>query len=259
MIKALFLDIDGTLVSFKTHAIPQSTIKALEILRNKGIKLYISTGRPRAAINNLGDLRFDGYITMNGSYCYGDDKDEVVYKSPIPSEDVNTLLDILSVEKDCPCVIVREHNMFICNPNEKMDEFIEMLKFPRVPAISIEEARKEEVFQLSPFFSLEQEEKYLPLMTHCESSRWYPSFTDIVRKGNSKQLGMDKILEYLGISLDETMAFGDGGNDISMLRHAHIGIAMGNANQEVKNSADYVTDSIDDDGLWNALKHYNLI
>ena len=55
------------------------------------------------------------------------------------------------------------------------------------------------------------------------------------------------------------MAFGDGGNDISMLRHAGIGIAMGNANDTVKASANYVTDSVDEDGIWNALKHFNLI
>lgn len=258
MIKALFFDIDGTLVSFSTHTIPQSSINALTELRSKGLKIFISTGRPRVAINNLGNLFFDGYITMNGSYCYGEN-DEVIYRSPIPQEDVETIFSILSAEKDCPCVVVRENQMFICNPNAQIDEFIRLLKFPQVPVISIEEATKEEIFQLSPFFSLEQEQKYLPLLAHCESSRWYPTFTDIVCKGNSKQLGMDKIIERFGIRLEETMSFGDGGNDISMLRHAGIGVAMGNATQQVKESADYVTDSVDEDGIWNALKHFGII
>ena len=66
MIKAVFFDIDGTLVSFKTHAIPQSTIEALAALRERGIKVFIATGRPLVAINNLGDQVFDGYVTMNG-------------------------------------------------------------------------------------------------------------------------------------------------------------------------------------------------
>lgn len=149
--------------------------------------------------------------------------------------------------------------MFFCNPNAQTAAFIQMLKFPDVPEISVEDAGKKEIFQLSPFFTLEEEEKYLPLMPHCESSRWYPTFTDIVCKGNSKQLGMDKIMERFGFTLEETMAFGDGGNDISMLRHAGIGIAMGNANDTVKASANYVTDSVDEDGIWNALKHFNLI
>ena len=77
MIKALFFDIDGTLVSFKTHQIPVSTIEALEAAKAKGIQIFISTGRPRVIINNLAALQerklIDGYITMNGAYCFVDD------------------------------------------------------------------------------------------------------------------------------------------------------------------------------------------
>ena len=70
MVKAIFFDIDGTLVSFETHKIPASTQEALKTLRDKGIKIFIATGRPQCLINNLGDLEFDGYITVNGSYCF---------------------------------------------------------------------------------------------------------------------------------------------------------------------------------------------
>ena len=65
--------------------------------------------------------------------------------------------------------------------------------------------------------------------------------------------------EKLGVSKEETMAFGDGGNDIGMLRHAGIGIAMGNAKDDVKASADYVTTSVDEDGIFKALKHFGVI
>ena len=132
MIKALFFDIDGTLVSFNTHTIPQSTLNAIAELRKKGLKLFISTGRPRVAINNLGNLEFDGYITMNGSYCFGEN-DEVIYKSPIPKSDVETMLGILKKERNCPCVIVHEKEMSFCNPNAQTAAFIQMLKFPDVP------------------------------------------------------------------------------------------------------------------------------
>ena len=57
MVKAIFFDIDGTLVSFKTHEVPRSTIDALDILRKKGIKVFIATGRHYSSINNLGDLK----------------------------------------------------------------------------------------------------------------------------------------------------------------------------------------------------------
>ena len=55
------------------------------------------------------------------------------------------------------------------------------------------------------------------------------------------------------------MAFGDGGNDITMLQHVAVGVAMGNANPEVKEIADYITDDVDSDGIWNALKHFGVI
>ena len=70
MIKALFFDIDGTLVSFNTHAIPQTTIEAIAAAKAKGIRIFIATGRPAVIINNLSALQdrglIDGYITMNG-------------------------------------------------------------------------------------------------------------------------------------------------------------------------------------------------
>lgn len=65
--------------------------------------------------------------------------------------------------------------------------------------------------------------------------------------------------EYLGLDISETMAFGDGGNDISIIREAGIGVAMGNANEEVKAMADYVTSSVDEDGVKNALVHFGII
>ena len=70
-IKALFFDIDGTLVSFQTHRIPQSTVEALEKAKQNGVNIYISTGRPIILITNLGQIEhlIDGYITTNGARC----------------------------------------------------------------------------------------------------------------------------------------------------------------------------------------------
>ena len=89
--------------------------------------------------------------------------------------------------------------------------------------------------------------------------RWHPAFVDIVAPGGGKDLGMDVILEHFGIDLSETMAFGDGENDLPMLRHAGIGVAMGNAEQMVKDEAGYVTGSVDEDGILTALEHFGLL
>ena len=103
------------------------------------------------------------------------------------------------------------------------------------------------------------EQSILPAIPNCELGRWHPAFVDVTAKGNTKQRGIDEIIRHFGIRLDETMAFGDGGNDISMLRHAGIGVAMGNANESVKSVADYVTTSVDNNGIANALKHFEIV
>jgi Predicted hydrolases of the HAD superfamily len=84
-------------------------------------------------------------------------------------------------------------------------------------------------------------------------------FADVNIKGMSKSKGIDAMLKYYNIPLSQSMAFGDGGNDITMLRHAAIGVAMGDASDAVKQAADYVTDTVDDNGVVNALKYFNLL
>lgn len=256
MIKALFFDIDGTLVSFKTHTIPSSTIDAINQAKQKGLKVFISTGRPKVIINNLGPLKFDGFITINGAYCFIGD--EVIYKNSIPREDVEAVIKQVE-NNNLTSVFVTKDNMKVANPSDLSTEFSKDLAIPQLPNVSIEEILKQEIFQISPFITEEQETDFMKLLPGCASNRWHPTFTDIVAKGNGKQRGIDEIISRIRIKLEETMAFGDGGNDISMLRHAAIGVAMGNARDQVKAAADYVTDTVDNDGIWKAFKHFNLI
>lgn len=261
MTKALFFDIDGTLVSFKTHAIPASTIEALTLAHEKGIQIFIATGRPTLIINNLGELQnrglIDGYITMNGGYCYVGDK--IIYKSPIPETDVQTMARI-SREKGYACIFVGEHEAWVCQPDDELRQiFYNFLGVKEFPEVSFEEATSHEIYQLTPFFSAEDEKEIAPQMPNSEFGRWYHTFVDITAKGNTKQNGIDQFIKHFGFTLEETMAFGDGGNDIGMLRHAGIGIAMGNAKDDVKASADYVTATVDEDGIFKAMKHFGII
>ena len=261
MTKALFFDIDGTLVSFQTHVIPASTIEALTLAHEKGIQIFISTGRPTLIINNLDELQsrglIDGYITMNGGYCYVGD--EIIYKSPIPKEDVQTMARICQ-ERGYACIFVGEHEALVCQPNNELRQiFYNFLGVKEFPVVDFDEALSHEIYQLTPFFSPEDELTIAPQMPQSEFGRWYHSFVDITAKGNTKQNGIDEFIKHFGFKLEETMAFGDGGNDIGMLRHAGVGIAMGNAKDDVKASADYVTTSVDEDGIAKALKHFGVI
>ena len=261
MTKALFFDIDGTLVSFETHRIPSSTIEALEAAHANGHKIFIATGRPKAIINNLSELQdrnlIDGYITMNGAYCFVGE--EVIYKSAIPQKEVKAMAAFCE-KKGVPCIFVEEHDISVCQPNELVKKiFYDFLHVNIIPTVSFEEVTQKEIIQMTPFITDEQEKEVLPEIPTCEVGRWYPAFADVTAKGDTKQKGIDEIIRHFGLKLEDTMAFGDGGNDISMLRHAAISVAMGQAKEDVKQAATYITDSVDDNGISNALKHFGII
>lgn len=261
MTKALFFDIDGTLVSFNSHRIPQSTIEALIAAHANGHKLFIATGRPKVIINNIPELQelgiIDGYITMNGAYCFIGD--QVIYKEAIPKADVRTLA-MYCQEQSAASFFVGEHHLSICQPNLLVKEiFYDFLQVEEAPISHFEEVIEQEIFQMTPFLTAEQENEVTHLMPTCEFGRWHPAFADVTARGNTKQKGIDEMIRVLGIPLESTVAIGDGGNDISMLRHAGIGVAMGQASEAVKAAANYVTSSVDEDGIKKALLHLNLI
>ena len=182
---------------------------------------------------------------MNGAYCFVGE--EVIYKSAIPQEEVKAMAAFCE-KKGVPCIFVEEHNISVCQPNEMVKKiFYDFLHVNVIPTVSFEEASNKEVIQMTPSIPT------------CEIGRWYPAFADVTAKGDTKQKGIDEIIRYFGIRLEETMSFGDGGNDISMLRHAAIGVAMGQAKEDVKAAADYVTVPIDEDGISKAMKHFGII
>jgi HAD-superfamily hydrolase, subfamily IIB len=258
MIKAIFFDIDGTLVSFKTHRIPDSTKKSIEKIRNKGIKVFIATGRHFSVINNLDNTEFDGYITLNGCYCL-QGTDNVIFKKSIDRSDIHNFIDYLQQRKDFPCLFVEEHTLSVNYIDHEMKYLMNLLKQDMMPVNTLDYYRDQELFQLTAFFKNSQEDEIMSLLPNCSAMRWYPTFADVIAKGVDKGIGIDQFCRYYGFSTEEVMAFGDGGNDIEMLRHAGIGIAMGNANDDVKQAADYVTDSVDNDGILKALQHFGLI
>lgn len=259
MIKAVFFDIDGTLVSFKTHKVPQSTVDALSELRQKGIKVIIATARLLKQIDNLGDLQFDGMITVNGSYCI-DTQNNVIAEHFIPKTDLESLVDYEKNILHFSYAFLTDAGTFVNCIDDKVKQISELTNSPYPTACDLSDMVNEKVFQLKLYVDKETELKIMSeTLQNCESSRWHENFANVNVGGINKSVGVDEFLKYYNISKSETMAFGDGGNDIEMLQHAGIGIAMGNANDEVKDIADYVTTSVDEDGIANALCHFGLI
>ena len=100
-------------------------------------------------------------------------------------------------------------------------------------------------------------ERHFPEVTLRMFSQNYGA--DVIENGYSKAEGLKRLCEYYGVDLKDTYAFGDSMNDYEILVEAGTGIAMGNAREELKAAADYVTTAIGDDGIWNACVHFGLI
>ena len=257
---ALFFDIDGTLVSFKTHEIPASTIFALTQAKANGHKIFISTGRPPLIITNIGAIEhlIDGYVTINGALCFVGN--EVFRCKSIPEDDVQTIVQDAQ-EKRYGLIIVGEKDVAVLDPQGDVNRIfhdelaVENLNLTK----PLDVVLGQRILQLTAFFPEDYEDGLMRRVPGCTSGRWHPEFTDITAKGADKGEGILTMAEHMGLDPQYTMAFGDGGNDTSMIRAAGIGVAMGNALESLKQDADYTTSSVDEDGVQNALKHYGLI
>lgn len=260
-IKIIFLDIDGTLLSFKTHHVPQSTLDAVRRARQRGLKVWIATGRPMPFVGPLDGLEVDGVMCVNGAHCElcnstATTKDSVVFSQPVDPADVERMVDEQKRTGMAVCYAGRD-KAIIAAPKglpHEVDEVFTLLDIRKPELCEPDEALSFEVMQIIAFFTREESPRIMgEVLCGCNETRWHPAFADCLVKGMDKAAGIDKVLAYYGFSLHQAMAFGDGGNDITMLQHVGTGVAMGNASDEVKQAADIVTTSVDDNGIANVL------
>ena len=257
-IKAAFFDIDGTLLPFHAKALPESTVQALAALRENGVKTFIATGRPPVHLpylHALDGIPFDGYVTMNGQYCYLADG-ELLYTKYIPAASLQTLLPYIEKEQLSVGFVGKDFCRFNLI-NDLSRDFAKKLELGAGDVAAL--IQHEDIYQLSAFLPPEKEAEFLRRCPGCLAVRWSPDFADILPEGGGKPNGLAAMLKHFGWTRDEAIAFGDGGNDVAMLEYAGIGVAMGNACDDAKAAADYVTTDIDKEGIAKALRHFGLV
>lgn len=157
-------------------------------------------------------------------------------------------------------LVVGEKELTVVNDGDDIDRYFRrMLDVKDLgEGTSLDTVLAQRIVQLTPVIPEADERRLMPLLPSCVSARWFPAFTDITARGADKGTALKTVAAHLGISAEETMAFGDGGNDKSILQAAGTGIAMGNAPDDVKAAADYVTASVDDDGVAKAIRKFLL-
>jgi hydroxymethylpyrimidine pyrophosphatase-like HAD family hydrolase len=115
------------------------------------------------------------------------------------------------------------------------------------------------VYQACVYINDQETAMLDPVRGKCVITRWHPNAVDIIAPDGGKRAAVEQYCRDNGWAREEIIAFGDSDNDLEMIRYAGIGVALGNAEPEVKAAADYVTADIDDDGLAKALEHFGLI
>jgi len=256
MIKAIFFDIDGTLFSHKTKSIPKSTRKALHTLQQNGIRLFIASGRHMNEVNQvpLQNMLFDGYVTLNGQLCF-DNHEKLFWGNQMKLRSVDSLVYLFQ-EQRFPILLVEEKRCYINYINDYvLQAHKEVSMLPPV----IDNYDGAPIYQAIAYIDSSSEDLLKEELWGCRLTRWNYNGIDIIPENGSKALGIQKTLEHFQLQSSEIMAFGDGENDMEMLQFSQIGVAMGNGSVALKNAADYVTSDIDDDGIWNALKAYQIL
>lgn len=254
-IKAIFLDVDGTLISFITHRVPQSAVDAVCRAHDNGVKIVIATGRASTDLDVLSAIPYDAVAALNGTDCIMRDG-SVVARHLIPADQFSKALE-LSRTYGFVMAIENNDGILVNRLTPEVCDFMRYVDHPVPPVVDLEAVFAQgNCCQLCFFCNTETQALVMPQLPALAASRWHPFFADINVKGIDKATAIDDFARYFQIDVSQTMAIGDGGNDAPMILRAGIGVAMGNASDQVKAIADYVTADVDSDGLAVALRHF---
>jgi Cof subfamily protein (haloacid dehalogenase superfamily) len=261
--KIIFFDVDGTLIDCASglQCVPDSTRKAIESIKKNGNLAVLATGRPKSFLgDNLLELQFDAYITSNGTYI--EKNNNILYNRQIDSI---TLKEAIELFKSMNLEFILESQNCAYFSNLNVDYICKYIKKYSIPEKNITDkwnissvvSNKMVVFTTN-IKQIENCVKHIGDKFNFMNHPGEKSF-DINLKNCTKADGIERLLAYLNISIEDTYAVGDGINDIEMFQKVNYGIAMGNANEKLKKVATFVTTDIYSNGIYNALKKYNLI
>ena len=258
MIKAAFFDIDGTLLDHEAGGIiHEDTREALKALRRKGIKVFIASGRNPWEIAELEGLRgftADGWVLMNGQLGLGENG-EVLFADYLEGKEKETILQAFREKEVCVVLVTVKGNYANREGKDLTAAYAAIHTKTPLP-----QAYQEEDIYMATLCGKEAElSELIAELQGCRLTYWREDALDVNAPGGEKLSGCERMAALFGISIEDCMAFGDGENDLSMLKGAGIGIAMGNGSPSAKEAADYVTEDIDKGGIVKALVHYQCL
>ncbi len=279
MSKVIFLDVDGTLIDYEAK-MPHSAGMAVEKARKNGHKVYICTGCSKAEIlkRNLCDL--DGMIGGNGAYV--ESNGQVIMHQGLSKEDVKHIVDWCNQRK--LGFYLESNSGMYCNDYMLEQGPNTMRKYILGKGASEKDASNKSHTFISNFILLKGDDLYRDDVNkisfilssyqdhldskdefkHLVANTWggrneEALFGDLGPTGITKRYAIEVLLDYLHVSKEDTISFGDAKIDLSMFECCGYNVAMGNGGKEIKEAADYITDDVNRDGLYKAFEYLKLI
>lgn len=264
--KVLILDIDGTLTNSKKEITPK-TLQALLDIQEMGHTIVIASGRPTHGVKWIADAlkleQYGGYVLcFNGARIVNVQTNEIVFQQCFPKECIAPLYEyakahdmgLVTYEGDKVITGTRidKYMEFEAGLNymklTSVDDFISYVDFDINKCLFTAEEEK------APELEQELAEKYRGVLSIYRSE---PFFIEAMPPGVDKAASLERLFQAIGVDNADTIACGDGFNDMSMIKYAGVGVAMANAQDEVKEAADMVTGkSNDEDGLLEVVEKY---
>lgn len=277
-VKAVFFDIDGTLLNDRKK-VSRTTQKAIVELKKQGIFVGLATGRgPAFVAPFMENLGLDFAVTFNGQYIIS--RDRVIYQNQLPKSTVYRLIKYAQERRRevslGTSVGLLGSNIINMGTSrfgqvasrlvpERLTKLVERSFKNIIRRIkpqnlgTLQTIMREPVYQVVMVATEGETSKIQDKFPHIKITRSSPYSADLISEGQSKIKGIERLGQAFDFDLSEVMTFGDSENDIEMLLRSGIGVAMGNATEAAKQTAHYITDSNNQNGIAKALSHYGLI
>lgn len=259
--KALFFDIDGTLIDNAKgiNQIPDGVKRELKRIQKNGHKIFIASGRPKAMLNDIIiKAGFDGYVLANGGYV--EINEQSIYENHMNDQLAKQTIQLLD-DIGCEYMIETAHHIYLKQEFHELYDFF--AKFHQghifVRKFNVEDVLKKTIKIEINVLNKDKEkvekaiQNYFGYVIAYDQHGTDNAF-EIYSPTLSKVTGIQKVLDYYQIDKKDSYAFGDGTNDIDMIQYCATGVAMGNAVTSLKEVADIICDNIENNGLENILK-----
>lgn len=264
--KLIAIDMDGTLLNSK-NMITERTINAIEKAEEKGVQIVLSTGRLLSSARYFSDklgLK-NPVLACNGAIII-DKNREIIYSKSLEKQVANKVMDLGKKYNvyfhfyNEECLFTNQYVKEVVDYYSDKDQKIDIRIYNKDSEIL--EDKNLNIYKFlfidNDFEKLAKLKEELLSVDRINISKSWENNLEVMDLEASKGLGLEYICNGLSISRDQVIAIGDSDNDLSMINFAGLGVSMGNGNEMVRNNADYITSTNDEDGVAKVIEKFIL-